>query len=261
MNAETFNRLYPVGTLVFAYPGVRPEDGAGTRLVTRTRTEAQLSASGHPVVWVEGEGAYISLTHVDPVAEDVWEAAREAEATQTSKSAGMPKTVREKVAGLLWWSVPSPTDDGAKALANQFLDELAAEVVAERDAQFVAWLVKRSREDEHGDVIARLASKVARGAVRADNLNTLDLPPSDDPHLSAVATIEKALHAYYEDTPSPRLTTGLLLANALCGERAAASAAYRDAAYLVAQYAAGSVTPTVMQDLADELQRRAKEAS
>nr|WTC12471.1 hypothetical protein OHA15_33530 [Streptomyces anthocyanicus] len=40
-----FNHRHPVGTLVFAYPGVRPEDGTGTRLVTRTRTDAQLSAS------------------------------------------------------------------------------------------------------------------------------------------------------------------------------------------------------------------------
>ena len=79
MNAEQFNARYPVGTLVFAYPGCRPEDGPGTRLVTRTRTEAQVSASGDPVVWVEGEGAYISLTHIDPVAEDVWEEARKAE--------------------------------------------------------------------------------------------------------------------------------------------------------------------------------------
>ncbi|CAL9646286.1 hypothetical protein [Streptomyces sp. enrichment culture] len=79
MNVEQWNARHPVGTLVLAYPGVRPEDGTGTRLVTRTRTEAQLSASGDPVVWVEGEGAYICLTHVDPVAEDVWEAAREAE--------------------------------------------------------------------------------------------------------------------------------------------------------------------------------------
>ncbi|MFH8531603.1 hypothetical protein ACH4GE_24670 [Streptomyces tendae] len=79
MNAAEFNARHPVGTLVFAYPGVRPEDGADTRLVTRTRTEAQMSASGDPVVWVEGEGSYICLTHIDPVAEDVWEEAREAE--------------------------------------------------------------------------------------------------------------------------------------------------------------------------------------
>lgn len=74
---EQFNARYPVGTPVFAYPGFRPEDDAtARRLVTRTRTAAQLSSSGYPVVWVEGEGAYISLTHVDPVSEDVWEAAR-----------------------------------------------------------------------------------------------------------------------------------------------------------------------------------------
>ncbi|MFC1260695.1 MULTISPECIES: hypothetical protein [Streptomyces] len=87
MNAEQWNALYPVGTLVFAYPGCRPEDGTGTRLVTRTRTEAQLSSSGNPVVWVEGEGSYISLTHVDPVSEDVWDAARAAEKPAEPKAA------------------------------------------------------------------------------------------------------------------------------------------------------------------------------
>ena len=172
MNAEQWNARYPIGTAVFAYPGFRPEDGAGTRLVTRTRTAAQMSASGHPVVWVEGEGAYISLTHVDPVSEDVWEEAREAEtAAQSAEPTSLPRTAREKVAGLLWWSVPSGTDEEAKARTNQLLDELTAEVVAEH-TQFVAWLLKRSREDEHGDVIARLASKVARGAVRPNNLRT-----------------------------------------------------------------------------------------
>ncbi|MFG3127449.1 hypothetical protein ACGFZU_07070 [Streptomyces tendae] len=80
MNAEQFNSRYPIGTAVFAYPGFRPEDDRqADRLVTRTRTEAQMSASGDPVVWVEGEGSYICLTHVDPVSEDAWEEAREAE--------------------------------------------------------------------------------------------------------------------------------------------------------------------------------------
>ncbi|MFE2047912.1 hypothetical protein ACFXAS_05355 [Streptomyces sp. NPDC059459] len=79
MNVDQWNARHLVGTPVFAYPGCRPEDGTGTRLVTRTRTEAQLSASGDPVVWVEGEGSYICLTHVDPVAEDVWEETRKAE--------------------------------------------------------------------------------------------------------------------------------------------------------------------------------------
>ncbi|MFF7329742.1 hypothetical protein [Streptomyces sp. NPDC008150] len=85
MNAAEFNALHPVGTPVFAYPGARPEDIPGARrLVTRTRTEAQTSASGDPVVWVDGEGAYICLTHVDPVSEVVYEAAKQAEQTATA---------------------------------------------------------------------------------------------------------------------------------------------------------------------------------
>ncbi|MFF8590038.1 hypothetical protein ACF061_01120 [Streptomyces sp. NPDC015220] len=81
MNAEQWNKLHPVGTLVFAYPGARPEDiPSARRLVTRTRTEAKtVGLDGDGVVWVEGEGSYISLTHVDPVPEDVWEEARAAE--------------------------------------------------------------------------------------------------------------------------------------------------------------------------------------
>ncbi|KAA6221759.1 hypothetical protein CP973_07085 [Streptomyces albofaciens JCM 4342] len=54
-----------------------------------------------------------------------------------------------------------------------------AAIVAERDAQIIAWLVKKAREcratrgrkyAEQADVIAQLASKVARGAVRPNNL-------------------------------------------------------------------------------------------
>lgn len=88
MNADAFNALHKVGTLVFAYPGARPEDiPSATRLVTRTRTEAQVSASGDPVVWVDGEGSYISLTHVDAVSEDEWEAARAADAESAKAQA------------------------------------------------------------------------------------------------------------------------------------------------------------------------------
>jgi hypothetical protein len=80
VNAEQWNAMYPVGTLVFAYPGCRPEDDRNApRLVTRTRTKAQMSASGDPVVWVDGEGSYICLTHVDPVSESVWQAARKSD--------------------------------------------------------------------------------------------------------------------------------------------------------------------------------------
>ncbi|MGV9588188.1 hypothetical protein [Streptomyces tendae] len=161
MKAAEFNARHPIGTLVFAYPGCRPEDGADTRLVTRTRTAAQLSASGDPVVWVEGEGAYICLTHVDPVAEDVWEAARKAEAAQTPEPTSLPKTAREKVAGLLWWSVPSGTDEEAKARTNQLLDELTAEVRAaafEEAAAFFDGLAD-AEKDQHG-----YRARVMRGA-------------------------------------------------------------------------------------------------
>ncbi|MFJ7895975.1 hypothetical protein [Streptomyces anthocyanicus] len=161
MNTDQFNSRYPIGTAVFAYPGCRPEDGTGTRLVTRTRTGAQLSASGHPVVWVEGEGSYISLTHVDPVAEDVWEAAREAEASQPPEPTGRPKTAREKVAGLLCWSVPSGTDEEAKARTNQLLDELTSEVrtaAFEEAAAFFDGLADVEK-DQHG-----YRARVMRGA-------------------------------------------------------------------------------------------------
>ena len=69
MNAEQFNALYPVGSPVVAYPGARPEDiPSATRLATRTRSEAQVLGGHTDVVWVEGHGACIALTHVDPVA-------------------------------------------------------------------------------------------------------------------------------------------------------------------------------------------------
>jgi hypothetical protein len=82
VNAETFNSRYPVGTLVFAYPGARPEDiPSARRLVTRTRSEAhEVGLDRDGVVWVEGEGSYISLTHVDPVSQAEWDAAKAAEA-------------------------------------------------------------------------------------------------------------------------------------------------------------------------------------
>lgn len=92
MNAETFNALYPVGTLVFAYPGARPEDIPSTRrLVTRTRTVAQsVGLDREGVVWVDGHGAYISLTHVDVVTEAEWEAAKLADAVAAEGVLPMP---------------------------------------------------------------------------------------------------------------------------------------------------------------------------
>jgi hypothetical protein len=81
VNAETFNSLHPVGTPVFAYPGARPEDfPSDRRLVTRTRSKAEVLGGHTDVVWVDRHSACIALSHVDPVSEDVWQAAKEAEA-------------------------------------------------------------------------------------------------------------------------------------------------------------------------------------
>ncbi|MFE5514501.1 hypothetical protein ACFQ9J_28600 [Streptomyces sp. NPDC056529] len=66
MTADEWNRLYPVGTPVTAYPGCRPEDDPhDERLVTRTRSKAEVLGGHTDVVWVDGHGACIALTHVD----------------------------------------------------------------------------------------------------------------------------------------------------------------------------------------------------
>ncbi|GGQ83394.1 hypothetical protein [Streptomyces flaveolus] len=70
--------------------------------------------------------------------------------------------------------------DGYGQLLAEKFDAHRAEVVAERDTQFVAWLLKKAseyptdpaRQEKAADAIARLASKVARGAVRPNNLRT-----------------------------------------------------------------------------------------
>lgn len=87
MNAESWNRLYPVGTPVVAYPGIRPEHPVAVayrkaveagrtvvsetdpckRLETVTRTPAWTLGHGTPVVSVDGYSGGIALTHVDPI--------------------------------------------------------------------------------------------------------------------------------------------------------------------------------------------------
>lgn len=91
MNADQFNSRFPIGTPVIAYPGARPEDIPSTRrLVTRTRSEAQVLGGHTDVVWVDGHGACIALTHVDPVPLDEWELARTAEAVRELGALPMP---------------------------------------------------------------------------------------------------------------------------------------------------------------------------
>jgi hypothetical protein len=61
-----FNRLYPVGTAVTAYPSARPEDFPGDeRIQTTTRSRATVLSGHTAVVWVNGHSACIALTHID----------------------------------------------------------------------------------------------------------------------------------------------------------------------------------------------------
>ncbi|MFD3970180.1 hypothetical protein [Streptomyces cyaneofuscatus] len=67
MVAAGWNSLYAVGAPVVAYPGCRPEDDPkAERLVTRTRSKAEVLGGHTAVVWVDGHSAAINLTHVDP---------------------------------------------------------------------------------------------------------------------------------------------------------------------------------------------------
>lgn len=66
LTAADWNSRYEVGTPVVAYPGCRPEGVSDVeRLVTRTRSKAQTLGGHTPVVWVDGHGACIALTHID----------------------------------------------------------------------------------------------------------------------------------------------------------------------------------------------------
>lgn len=66
-SAAHFNEQHPIGTPVRAYPGFRPEvDPSARRLDTRTRSAASVLGDA-AVVWVEGHGACIALTHIDVI--------------------------------------------------------------------------------------------------------------------------------------------------------------------------------------------------
>ncbi|MFR0351830.1 hypothetical protein [Streptomyces sediminimaris] len=86
LSAAEFNAAYPVGTLVFAYPGARPEDApSATRLVTRTRSAASVLGGHTDVVWVENHSACIALSHVDVVTQAEWAAALTAAAEEVEE--------------------------------------------------------------------------------------------------------------------------------------------------------------------------------
>lgn len=109
MNADTFNALYEVDAPVFAYPDARPEDDRNARrLITRTRTAAQMSASGDPMIWVDGEGSYICLTHVDVVSEFEWLAANLAAADAELDARSKPADPVPVTAWSLRFESPAP---------------------------------------------------------------------------------------------------------------------------------------------------------
>jgi hypothetical protein len=178
VNAEQWNALYPVGTPVFAYPGFRPEDASDARrLVTRTRTAAQLSASGDPVVWVEGEGSYICLTHVDPVSEDVWEEARAAEKpAETETAPDTPVRLspeREaEIAARAEAATPGPWEANARIgiVTNKVGDPLAVfggGAQDRADAKFTA----HAREDVPALLAELAAVRAERDAFRDQRNN------------------------------------------------------------------------------------------
>lgn len=66
-------------------------------------------------------------------------------------------------------------DTGVPPVVHEQLTKLIDDVIAERDAQIIAWLGKkageyrglpRSRQENAADAIARMADKLSRGAVR-----------------------------------------------------------------------------------------------
>lgn len=62
IDAARWNRRYPVGTPVAAYPQTREDEP----LLTRTRTPAWRLGTGDSLVSVDGYAGGIALTHVDP---------------------------------------------------------------------------------------------------------------------------------------------------------------------------------------------------
>ncbi len=61
--ADAWNVANVVGTPVRYWTGLRKGGG----VESRTRTEASVLGGHTAVVWVEGEGACIALTHVEPL--------------------------------------------------------------------------------------------------------------------------------------------------------------------------------------------------
>lgn len=106
MNAEQWNSRYPSGTPVLAYPDARPEDDPnGERLLTRTRSRAQVLGGHTDVVWVDGHSAGIALSHVDPF--ESWDTSAEAAAARWVPANPRPlcRAFQGKPAPAAYWCV------------------------------------------------------------------------------------------------------------------------------------------------------------
>lgn len=139
MNAAEFNARFSVGTPVFAYPGARPEgDRSGERLVTRTRSAAEVLGGHTAVVWVDGHSACIALTHIDVIG-----------ATDSSPEASAARNVPRNPNELcrdfqpqpepaeFWcancrWNKPMHDDEARRAAIAEALKCLPAEAITDR---------------------------------------------------------------------------------------------------------------------------------
>lgn len=139
MNAAEFNALYEVGVPVFAYPGCRPEDDPNDdRLVTRTRSKAEVLGGHTDVVWVDGHGACIALTHVDVVPKGEWVEARTAEqiagtvgesfASMDDRGVREPSDAEEKRARLFGFVQAGAEESDLPSLAAALDEYVAAEL-------------------------------------------------------------------------------------------------------------------------------------
>jgi hypothetical protein len=80
----------PVGTPVRYWTGARKGDGKASR--TRSTVQPLGGEGGTSVVWVEGEGSCIAMTHIQPITEEALQAAieHEAERAQNVVMCGNP---------------------------------------------------------------------------------------------------------------------------------------------------------------------------
>lgn len=198
MNAETFNSRYPVGTPVFAYPGARPEDiPSATRLVTRTRTEAQsVGLDREGVVWVDGHGAYISLSHIDVVSETEYEAAKKADAVAAQGALPMPAGAEPKQRTILDRARAALRARMAKDDLRLVLENViayAADLEAEHD-KLVRWHL------EDGQSLDRLQHMVAglKAQQEKDDAEYAEVIAERDRALETVAELRAERHTTNE---------------------------------------------------------------